>query len=453
MLYSISIKWTSLIGVFLISIVSGAPLLTRDALKPSVDPFYVPDAGFENTKPGAILKTRVLSPNSLSAFSAFPQNIQGVYQFLYRSTDALGNPTATVTTLMVPKNADPTKLVSYQTAEDSPTSDCAPSYSLQKGTSLGGVLPQAEILLMDTLLARGWYVNTPDYEGPKSYFTVGANSGHGVLDSIRAVLTTGNQTQLSPNAKVQLWGYSGGALASGWAAQLQASYAPELSIIGAAIGGTPVNLNATLNAVNKSPFCGLVPAGILGLSHQYPDLDAYLDTILLPSKKQTFRDATNYCAAALVLKFAFQDINSYFNRTDYLNSPITNKILQDNIMGKLGTPKIPLFMYHASHDEVVPFAPAQKMYKDWCASADSGTSIQFVQDELSEHAILAITGAANAINFLIDGFNNKARKPGCSSRVTLTSALDPGALGVFGKLIWDDLNALLGRPIGPNNIF
>jgi hypothetical protein len=53
----------------------------------------------------------------LAAFSAFPQNIKGVYQFLYRSTDALGIATATVTTLMVPVNADPSKLVSYQTAE------------------------------------------------------------------------------------------------------------------------------------------------------------------------------------------------------------------------------------------------------------------------------------------------------------------------------------------------
>lgn len=159
--------------------------------------------------------------------------------------------------------------MSYQTAEDSPTSDCAPSYSLQQGTSLAGVLPQAEILLMDTLLARGWYVNTPDYEGPKSYFTVGANSGQGVLDSIRAVLSTGNQTQIHGNAQVQLWGYSGGALASGWATQLQPSYAPDLTIIGAALGGTPVDLNATMNAANKSPFCGLIPAGIHGLSAQY----------------------------------------------------------------------------------------------------------------------------------------------------------------------------------------
>lgn len=50
----------------------------------------------------------------------------------------------------------------------------------------------------------------PDYEGPGSYFTVGAMAGHGVLDSIRAVLSTTNTTKLQADAKVQIWGYSGG---------------------------------------------------------------------------------------------------------------------------------------------------------------------------------------------------------------------------------------------------
>ncbi|KAI8086685.1 secretory lipase family protein [Halteromyces radiatus] len=435
-----------------VSMVSTAPLWLRDAVSPANDPFYIPSAGFENQKPGTILKSRTLSGNSLALLSGLPQNLKAVYQFLYRTTDGLGNATATVTTLMVPNNADPTKLVSYQVAEDAPFIDCAPSYALQKGTSLTGVLPQVEILLMDALLGRGYYVNTADYEGPKSMFTVGAMAGHGVLDSIRAVLASGNQTQLHSDATVQMWGYSGGALATGWAAQLQPSYASELKIVGAAMGGTPVNVNATLNAINGGPFAGLIPAGILGLSHQYDDLAAYINQILLPDKKQEFLDAQNSCLAPLILKYAFKNINSFVSRPDFMADPIATKVITDNIMGKVGAPKIPLFMYHAIHDEVVPMQPAFDMYNSWCSS-NSATSIQFVKDELSEHAILAITGAANAMNFLIDGFNNKTAPSGCSTRTTVTSALDPGAIPVFGQLIWDDLKAILGQPIGPNNTF
>jgi hypothetical protein len=80
------------------------------AITPSSDPFYIPPAGFENEKPGTILKVRNLGNNSLSAFGAFPQNIQSVYQYLYRTNDGLGKPTATVTTLAIPFNADLSKL-------------------------------------------------------------------------------------------------------------------------------------------------------------------------------------------------------------------------------------------------------------------------------------------------------------------------------------------------------
>ena len=41
-------------------------------------------------------------------------------------------------------------------------------------------------------------------------------------------------------------GISGGATATGWAAQLQASYAPELHVAGFVIGGTPADMLTAL---------------------------------------------------------------------------------------------------------------------------------------------------------------------------------------------------------------
>jgi hypothetical protein len=40
-------------------------------------------------------------------------------------------------------------------------------------------------------------------------------------------------------------GYSGGAIATGWAAALQGNYAPELNVKGWSAGGTPANLTGT----------------------------------------------------------------------------------------------------------------------------------------------------------------------------------------------------------------
>lgn len=419
----------------------------RAAVTPQNDPFYTPASGYESSTPGTILRSRLV-PNKLAAFSTFPQNIANAWQILYRTNDAAGNAQATVTTVIEPHNADSSKVLSYQVAEDSSYSACAPSYTLQQGAGLSGIVTQAELLFMDAALARGWYVVIPDYEGPQSSFTAGLQAGHATLDSIRAVLTSTNLTNIQQNASVALWGYSGGALASGWAAELQPTYAPELNIIGAALGGTPVDLNATLTAVNKGPFVGLVPAGVLGLASQYPELNAYIESILIPSKKADFYKAQSQCLAADILQFAFQDFNSYVNKTNFLNDPIAVKVLTENHMGKY-VPKTPLFMYHAIHDEVVPYPPAQALYNQYCSQ---GASIEFVSDELSEHIILMIDGSADAILWLEDRFNGVPAKQGCSARTAFTVAFDNGALPIFGSLIFGDLLALAGAPIGPLSI-
>ncbi|WP_280295038.1 lipase family protein, partial [Nocardia abscessus] len=42
-----------------------------------------------------------------------------------------------------------------------------------------------------------------------------------------------------PDAPTVVTGFCGGAIASGWAAQLAPEYAPELNLVGAAFGGVP----------------------------------------------------------------------------------------------------------------------------------------------------------------------------------------------------------------------
>lgn len=97
-------------------------------------------------------------------------------------------------------------------------------------------------------LGRGWYVNVPDYEGPLASFTAGVMSGHATIDSVRAVLSSG--FGLAPNGtRYAMWGYSGGALASEWAAELQVQYASELNFAGAALGGLTPNVTSVLSAV------------------------------------------------------------------------------------------------------------------------------------------------------------------------------------------------------------
>ncbi|GAB5593412.1 hypothetical protein Unana1_08312 [Umbelopsis nana] len=433
--------WLAVAGPTLAAPARRAPVLPPD------DPFYTPPAGYESSPPGTILRTRPV-PNKLAAFATFPQNVANAWQILYRTTDSLGNAQATVTTVMEPHNPDRSKLLSYQVAEDSAYMGCAPSYVLQQGSGSSGLVTQAELLLMDAALDRGWYVSTPDYEGPISAFTAGFQAGQATLDSIRAVLSSTNTTNVQANATVAMWGYSGGALASGWAAELQPTYAPELKIVGAALGGTPGDLNATLYAVNKGPFVGLVPSGIVGLCQQYPELNAYVLANIKPDMKDAFFKANSQCLDADTTQFANQDMFSYFNNASVLQGDVPVKILTENKMGKY-VPKIPLHMYHSLNDEMVPFGPTQALVNNYCAQ---GVDIEFVKDALSEHVILAITGSADALIWLNDRFNGIPAKKGCSTRTTLSSVLDPGALLVFGQVIFNLLGDLLGKPIGPSDI-
>src|SRR5207237_1235757 len=83
--------------------------------------------------------------------------------------------------------------------------------------------------LMMLALQRGWAVVVSDYEGPQSAFGAARMAGHGVLDGIRAAEALSGTGLTGAQTPVGLWGYSGGGLATSWAAELAAGYAPDLN--------------------------------------------------------------------------------------------------------------------------------------------------------------------------------------------------------------------------------
>lgn len=100
---------------------------------------------------------------------------------------------------------------------------------------------ELEMFLIESYLALGYIVASPDYEGPDAAFTPGHLEGMITLDGMGAVVNHGRTLGLIPptvNPMVVGVGYSGGAIASGWGASLQSSYAPEQNIKGWAAGGT-----------------------------------------------------------------------------------------------------------------------------------------------------------------------------------------------------------------------
>lgn len=218
---------------------------SNQAIPPSDDPWYTAPTGYASASPGAILRNRT-APSSL--ISAAGSNCSTAYQLLYRTTASQGNATFAVTTVLVPKDST-NALLSYQIPYDSAYINASPSYSLS----------QMVYTDIKVALGKGYYVTVPDYEGPLASFTAGHMSGYATLDAIRATLNGADLYDLPDDTLYATWGYSGGALATEWAAELAADYASELSFAGSAMGGLTPNVTSVLMTINLKVSAGLAP--------------------------------------------------------------------------------------------------------------------------------------------------------------------------------------------------
>ncbi|KAE8344869.1 hypothetical protein BDV24DRAFT_160171 [Aspergillus arachidicola] len=415
---------------------------------PVDDPFYIPPEGFESSAPGTILRHRT-PPNPIAALGFAKVNIQAAHQILYRTSDSSGNAIATVSTILIPHNADYSKLLSYQVAEDAADPNCAPSYALQLEAAhdgiLGLVIPQVELLFFGAALNKGWVVTVPDHLGPKAAFLANNLSGQAVLDNIRAALASSSFTNITSDPTIALWGYSGGSLASGFAAELHPTYAPELNIVGAALGGTVPKIRPVIEAVNKGLFVGLVPSGIQGLANEYPDIQQLINDGLKPSKRADFNKTQNLCLSGDIIQYLGQDIYDYTNDRNIFDQPAAVKVMDANAMGQ-HVPKIPLLVYKSVGDEISPVNDTDALVETYC---NGGASVEYKRDELSEHASLEITGSADGLLWLMDRMNNKPVQQGCTKSTAVTGLADPKALLALGDEILTLLKAILSGPIGP----
>ncbi|MCU1687705.1 MAG: hypothetical protein JWQ81_8444 [Amycolatopsis sp.] len=448
-----SSRFRSLAGLFAVavaastSLAAAVPAAAAAPPPPQSDAFYQPPAGYESAAPGTVLRSRSIS---VAAFGLLPQKVQA-WQLLYRTTDTQDQPQATVTTVLLPLGAKPSAsrpLVSYQVAEDSAAPQCAISYQLRQGAGNDNIVAQAEILLMDAALQKGWAVTVPDYEGPKSAYVAGKQAGQAVLDGIRATENFPAAGLSGAATKVGMWGYSGGALASGWASELQTSYAPELNVKGIAEGGLPVNPRNILQGANAGPFAGIAMSGIAGISQAYPELESFLDQHLTADGKAALAKARSQCNSQNVTAFLFKDLYKYFDIANPLAEPVPNAVLTADTLGQ-HTPTVPMFIYHSVNDELVPHADTDQVVAKYCAT---GGQVTYQRDIFSEHIALVVTGAPDALNWLSDRLDGKPAASGCGTKTVVSSLFSPGALPTLGAVLFNDLLALAGKPVGPGDM-
>ncbi|EGW31184.1 secretory lipase 1 [Spathaspora passalidarum NRRL Y-27907] len=422
---------------------------------PLDDDFYTLPQGYEAAAPGDILKIRP-APAQLSSLF-IPVNVKNVWQLVVRSEDSFGQPTAFITTIIEPFNADPSKVVSYQTMEDSASLNCSPSYGLQSGSPISTIATQYDMTFMVTALDQGYYVASPDYEGFISAFTVGRRSGQAVLDSVRAVINSGNFTGINNDAKVGLWGYSGGALASGWAAALQPSYAPELksTLVGASLGGFVTNITAVAEIVDGELFAGLIPVALTGISNEYPQAKVLVQENVAPQHLAKFNEAGNKCLIPSIFYFFFDHI---LTGTDpmipagfsLLANGQVKSIIESNSLVYLNSsyvPEIPIFVYHGTLDMVVPIKDVYVTYDNWCNWGIG--SFEFAEDLLNGHLSEQLVGGPAAWTWLDRLLQGGKPINGCSHTSRVSNLLYPGISAATKDYFEGIKDSLLDMQLGP----
>lgn len=347
----LSVRNLLLISVVALIAAFAAPSTSSAASASDAFYKYTGSTPLANYAPGTVLKTRVVPYHIVGLATPLKAT-----QLLYRAIDAQQRPTVNVTTVVQPSclfclNRD--KVISYQSFYDSLNPNDQPSVQIAGGLSLTGAIPQIETLLFSPFLAAGYTIVISDTEGQTADFAAGPEYGTNTLDSIRAAMNSSSVT-LSSRAKVAMIGYSGGAIATEWAAELAPTYAPDLNdnLIGAAYGGVLVHPGHNLRYVEGTPiWAGVMPMAILGIARSYGiNMQPYLNSYgqALYNKGQNF-SIINVLGQYAGLKWTDMVKPQYAvpeSIPEYVAA--ANKV----IMGRGATPKIPMLIGQGTGGEI-----------------------------------------------------------------------------------------------------
>ena len=326
-----------------------APMTAAAApLPPGQDPFYAYSGAqpLAQIAPGTVLRSRTV----VLGLGTTPTPVNAV-QLLYRTTDQVGDASATVTTVLTPPTpAVLPRVVGYLSFYDGLSPRCDPSYTLAGGNAGGMDEQEAEEEELQILhyLAQGFIVTIPDFEGTGLHWMAGRESGYSAIDAARA---TTAYLHLATTTPVGLTGYSGGAVAANWAGELAPSYAPQLDLVGIAMGGIPVDywhMFAYIDGTDE--YSSAIPGMLLGLARAYHlDLSSYLSAYGL----QVVKAEQGMCIAstfghypgltiAKIMRPPYQDLRTV---------PAFVRMLDEQIMGSApGHPRVPILMGNGNSD-------------------------------------------------------------------------------------------------------
>jgi len=346
----------------------------------------------------------------------------------YTSTDLNGKKIAVSGTVAVPKAAW-TKGGSRPTVAFNPgTLGSGPQCAFSKQLA-GAYQDEYEGEQIGAFLKAGYAVAATDgvgyLNGQAHTYVIGKNAGHALLDIVRASRQLPFGT-LKSDGKVAISGYSEGGAASLWGAQLAASYAPELKVVGAAAGGVPGDLKLTAKALNGGLFAGFLVDAVIGLNAAYPSLP--FTSLLNADGVQAIKDGKSLCLYGTLAKFLGADIKNFTTAGYTLDQlyPLKDSTglswgdavdaqkLGVNIGGPASsaTYKIgfPTYQYRGALEEIIPTATEDETRRLYCAA---GIRTQWNNSYPGEHLLTDSIAINDVTGWIGDRFADKAAPSNC----------------------------------------
>ncbi|GGK44482.1 lipase family protein [Nocardia camponoti] len=404
------------------------------------DTFYATEPGFETLAPGTILRSR---PVEIALAGRITQRVTA-FQLAYRTCDLDGTPEVAVTTVLLPWGAASSRrpLVSFQCAIDAVAPQCFPSYALRRGARTAGSIAPLELPIIAMALRRGWAVSVPDHGGVDGRFGAAREPGYRALDGVRAALSFA-PLGLSRSTPVGLWGYSGGGLATAWAAELAATYAPELNVVGSVAGSPVGDPAAAFVRLNGGWFAGFPAAFVAGLRRAYPDLDPVLNNHVDQRYQAWLTAAERGSTFGLLLRFLRRDVAKHLRTdlVDFLAEPALRRILADIEPGERA-PAAPMLVVQGVRDEVIAVADIDAHVGRY---ERAGAAVRYVRVRRGSHLPLEFLIVPFVLDWLTARF---AGIPASTGTSTVRSvARSPRAVRGHVALIILLARMVMGAPI------
>ncbi|WP_165592647.1 lipase family protein [Mycobacteroides abscessus] len=341
----------------------------------------------------------------------------------------------------MPRSGGPERgVLSYQCAIDAVASTAFPSYLLRRHAKVWGGFPPWEYLLVAAALDRGWVVVVPDHEGPRGVWGAPCEPGYCVLDGLRAAISH-PPAGLSADSPMALWGYSGGGLATGWAAEMWAEYAPELNVVGAVLGSPVGDLGATFRRLNGSLFAGLAALVISALRQEFPRFAALVQSHTNTKGLALLSELEQLSTIRAIARFPLRKVERY------LDLPLDELLRHPEIVDmfdqvRLGhsVPAMPLLMIQAVADPIISTRAIDALAAFY---RSGGADVVYVRDILSEHLILHPVSAPLALRWLHGRFAGEPVEP-TSTRRTLLLLHPASAWGLL-RLAYVTVKVATGR--------